>query len=425
MEYIVFSRIFGRRQNMNKTVVLVGTFDTKGKEYEYVKRLLEELGIHVLTVNIGIFPGSFEGDITADEVAGLGGSSLSRIVYDNDRGAATAVMSRGLSHLLPELYEKGFLDGVLSMGGSGGTAMATAGMRALPMGIPKIMISTMAGGNVSPYVGTSDIIMIPSIVDIAGLNTISRTVFRRGVMIMAGLLGCSGTLKPDTCPSRPAIAATMYGVTTPCVTYAKDYLEQKGYEVIVFHASGNGGRMMEQLIRQGAFCGVLDITTTEWCDELYGGIMAAGPHRSEAAADCNIPQVVSVGAMDLVTFGPPETVPACCQDRKLYPHNPMITVMRTTAEENRELGHVLAEKLNRSRGNTILILPLRGVSAMDAEGKAFFGPEEDQALFDTLRSQIDREKVGLAELDCHINDRGFGITAAELLIHLMNRSAGQ
>jgi len=405
---------------MKKTVVLVGTFDTKGKEYEYVKGLLEELGIGVLTINIGIYPTSFEGIITADEVAVIGGSSRSNLADDNDRGAATAVMSRGLSRLLPALCSKGLVDGVLSMGGSGGTAMATAGMRAMPMGIPKIMISTMAGGNVGPYVGTSDIIMIPSIVDIAGLNTISRTVFRRGVMIMAGLLGYSGVLKPDNSPARPTIAATMYGVTTPCVTCAKEYLEQKGYEVIVFHASGNGGRMMEKLIRQGAFCGVLDITTTEWCDQLYGGIMAAGTHRSEAAADCGVPQVVSVGAMDMVTFGPPETVPDCYQERKLIPHNPMVTVMRTTAEENRELGQVLAGKLNRSKGNTVLILPLRGVSAVDAEGKVFYGPEEDQALFDTLRDQIDREKVGLLELDCHINDKEFGIAAAQMLIRLMD-----
>ena len=407
---------------MRKNVVLVGTFDTKGIEYKYVMGLFEELGIHVLTVNIGIYPTPFEGDITADEIARIGGSSQKKLMEDNDRGAATATMSLGLSRLLPELCNKGYVDGIMSMGGSGGTAMATAGMRALPMGIPKIMISTMAGGNVAPYVGTSDIIMIPSIVDIAGLNTISRTVFRRGVMIMAGLLGCSSELKPDTSPVKPAIAATMYGVTTPCVTYAKDYLEQEGYEVIVFHASGNGGRMMEKLIRQGAFCGVLDITTTEWCDQLYGGIMAAGPHRSEAAAEGNVPQVVSVGALDMVTFGPPETVPEPYQSRKLYPHNPMITIMRTTAEENQEMGQVLAGKLNQSNGNTILILPLRGVSAVDAEGKVFYGPDEDRILFDTLREKIDQDKVRLVEIDCHINDREFGITAAKLLLQLINET---
>ena len=410
----------GRYQIMKKTVVLIGTFDTKGTEYKYVADLFKELGIRVLTINIGIFPSSFEGDITADQVARIAGSSQEELINGNDRGAATETMSLGLSRLLPELCSKGFVDGVLSMGGSGGTAMATAGMRAMPMGIPKIMISTMAGGNVQPYVGTSDIIMIPSIVDIAGLNTISRTVFRRGVLIMAGLLGCSRDLRPDKSPSRPSIAATMYGVTTPCVTYAKEYLEQQGYEVIVFHASGNGGRMMEKLIRQGAFSGVLDITTTEWCDQLYGGIMAAGPDRSEAAADCNVPQVVSVGAMDMVTFGPPETVPEYYRNRNLYPHNPMVTIMRTTAEENRELGQVLAGKLNRSKGDTILILPLKGVSAVDAPGKVFHGPEEDRILFDTLRREIHRDKVRLVELDCHINDREFGITAARLLLQLIN-----
>lgn len=404
---------------MNQTVVLAGTLDTKGQEYLYVKSLFEELGFTVILIDTGINPSSVQADISSAAVAGAVGKDIEALRTRKDRGEAVKAMSEGLVRIIPDLFAKTGAGGMMGLGGSGGTALITPAMRALPLGIPKIMISTMAGGNVSPYVGSSDLIMFPSIADISGLNRLSRVVFRSAVQAMAGMLGCTKALAPDAFPDKPRVAATMYGVTTDCVTAARKVMEENGYEVIVFHASGNGGKVMEQLIMEGAFCGVLDLTTTEWCDQLYGGIMAAGPARSEAAARRGIPQVVSVGAMDMVTFGPPETVPAKYQDRKLYPHNPMITVMRTNEEENRELGEILARKLNMGRGSSVLLLPLKGVSAVDAEGKVFYGPDEDKVLFDTLKKQVDPSGVPIIELDCHINDPAFGEAAAVLLMTML------
>ena len=404
---------------MNQTVILAGTLDTKGEEYLYVKSLFEELGFTVILVDAGINPSSVEADISAKAVAEAGGKDIEKLREDKDRGAAVKAMSQGLALIMPHLFARTGAGGIMGLGGSGGTALITPAMRTLPLGIPKIMISTVAGGNVSPYVGSSDLIMFPSIADIAGLNKLSRVVFRSAVQAMAGMLGCTKALSPDTFPDKPRVAATMYGVTTDCVTTARRIMEENGYEVIVFHASGNGGKVMEQLISEGAFCGVLDLTTTEWCDELFGGIMAAGPARGEAAARTGIPQVVSVGAMDMVTFGPPETVPAKYRERKLYPHNPMITVMRTNEEENRQLGENLARKLNMGRGSTVLLLPLKGVSAVDAEGKVFYGPDEDRVLFETLKKQVDTSGIPIIELDCHINDQAFGEAAAVLLMAML------
>ncbi len=409
---------------MSRAVILAGTFDTKGLEYNYIKSLFDELGIQTIMVNTGTGDAPFPVEVTSEEVAGAVGYDLGQLRKENDRGRTVAAMAQGLKALVPALYkalhQSGTAAGIMGLGGSGGTSILTPAMRELPFGVPKIMVSTMAGGNVAPYVGNSDLIMIPSIVDIAGLNKISRIVFRGAVLAMAGMLGCEKSLSPDSFPEKPRIAATMYGVTTPGVTFARDLLEKHGYEVIVFHASGNGGRTMEQLIEKGAFCGVLDLTTTEWCDELFGGIMAAGPDRSEAAAKKKIPQVVSVGAMDMVTFGPPETVPEKYRDRKLYPHNPMITVMRTDVRENTLLGMKLSEKLNLAQDHTVLLLPLKGVSAVDAEGNVFWGEEEDKVLFDTLRRNVDSSRIPVVELDLHINDREFGETAARLLMKLID-----
>ena len=405
---------------MKKMVVLAGTFDSKGEEYQYINNLLGELGISTLTVHAGTWSPSVPVDISNDQVAAAAGYNLKDLQDAGDRGKAVAAMTKGLEVLIPELYRQGLLAGIMALGGSGGTALVTPAMRTLPYGVPKIMISTMAGGNVSPYVGHSDLIMIPSICDISGLNKISRGVFRSSVRAMAGMLGFPSELSPDSWPEKPLIAATMYGVTTPCVTYARKILEDHGYEAAVFHASGNGGRTMEQFIDAGAFCGVLDITTTEWCDELFGGIMAAGPHRSEAAARQGIPQVISVGALDIVTFGPPESVPAICKDRKLHAHNPMITIMRTGKEENMRLGAVLAEKINMAKDKTILLLPLKGISSVDKEGQVFYGPEEDKVLFKTLKSKIDRSRIPVIEMGCHINDEIFARTAALLLMAMID-----
>ena len=404
---------------MKQLVLLVGTLDTKGEEYLYIKSLFDELKIPSSLIDVGIMPHDVSCDVTGAEVAGIAGYDIEELRRTGDRGQAVKAMMEGLMRIVPSLYETGKVAGIMGLGGSGGTALLTPAMRTLPNGVPKIMVSTIAEGDVTPFVGDSDLIMIPSIVDIAGLNQISRVVFRGAVQAMAGMIGCENTLAEDDCEKKPAIAATMYGVTTPCVTRARKLLEENGFEVVVFHASGNGGRTMERLIDVGAFCGVLDLTTTEWCDELFGGIMAAGSHRNEAASRVGIPQVVSVGAMDIVTFGPPHTVPDIYKDRNLHAHNPMITIMRTNKEENVRLGQRLASKLNLSRGGAVLLLPLKGVSAMDQEGEPFYGPEEDQALFDALKQNVDINRVPIIEMENHINDEVFGEAAAVILMEMI------
>lgn len=301
--------------------------------------------------------------------------------------------------------------------------MVTPAMRALPIGVPKLMVSTMASGNVEQYVGTSDIVMMPSIVDVAGLNSISKVIFKNAVLAVSGMVKMKEELKPDQEDHKPLVAATMFGVTTPCVEAAKECLEEHGYEVLVFHATGTGGKTMEALTNAGFFRGVLDLTTTEWCDELIGGVLAAGPKRCEAAARNGVPQVVSVGAMDMVNFGPFDTVPEKFAGRNLYKHNPTVTLMRTTAAENEEVGKKLAEKLNLASGKTALLLPLKGVSAIDAEGQPFYGPKEDAVLFQTLRDGVNRENVEIIEMNHNINDREFAVYAAEKLMELMERES--
>ena len=323
--------------------------------------------------------------------------------------------------LVPKLYQEGKFDGIISFGGSGGTSLATPAMRALPIGVPKVMVSTMASGNVSQYVGTSDIVMVPSIVDVAGLNKISRTVFKNAVLAIAGMVGLGDGLKEETADDKPMVAATMFGVTTPCVDQAKSYLESHGYEVLVFHATGTGGKTMEALIREGFFQGVLDLTTTEWCDEIVGGVLAAGEDRCEAAVKCKVPQVVSVGACDMVNFGPIDTVPEQFSSRNLYKHNPTVTLMRTTVAENQKIGAKLAEKWNKSETNMAVMLPEQGVSMIDAEGQPFEGKEERAALFGAIQNGIDNANVEILKLGCNINDKAFAEAAAQKLIDLMEK----
>ena len=401
-----------------KTIAIIGTFDTKGKEFAFLRDLIREQGLETLCIHTGAFEPSFEPDVTKDEVAAAVGASMKEIAEKKDRAFATDTMSRGAEKLIPELYAQGRFDGIISVGGSGGTSMATPAMRALPIGVPKVMVSTMASGNVSQYVGTSDIVMIPSVVDAEGLNAISMEIFSNAVNAIVGMVK---NKKPRQDSGRPLLAATMFGVTTPCIKKAEEYLQSKGYEVLVFHATGTGGKTMEALVKGGFIKGVLDITTTEWCDELFGGVLNAGSERLEAAGACGVPQVVSVGALDMVNFGPMDTVPAQYKDRNLYKHNPTVTLMRTTVEENRKLGEVIAEKLNKAKSATVLMLPLKGVSAIDGEGQPFYGPEEDKVLFDTLRSNVG-SNVELIEMDNNINDDEFALAAAKKLIELVEKN---
>lgn len=398
-----------------KTIAIIGTFDTKGAEFDFIRNLVREQGLNTLCIHTGAFEPLFTPDVSNAEVAAAVSVSIEEICEKKDRAFATDVMSRGAEKLVPELFRQGRFDGIISVGGSGGTSMATPAMRALPVGVPKVMVSTMASGNVAQYVGTSDIVMFPSVVDAEGLNAISMEIFSNAVNAVVGMVK---NKKPIEHANKPLIAATMFGVTTPCIKTAKSYLEEQGYEVLVFHATGTGGKTMEALVNGGFIKGVLDITTTEWCDELFGGVLSAGPHRLEAAGKCGVPQVVSVGALDMVNFGPIDTVPEKYRGRNLYKHNPTVTLMRTTVEENVKLGEVIAEKLNSAQSPTVLMLPLRGVSAIDGDGQPFDGPAEDKALFDTLRRNIGKN-VELIEVDANINDDEFSLAAAKKLVSLI------
>lgn len=401
-----------------KTIAIAGTFDTKGAEYSYVKELIESLGLDTFTIHTGVFDPTFKPDVSNSEVAEAAGTDIRTLASKKDRALATEVLSKGMEKLLPELYKQGKFDGIISFGGSGGTSLVTPAMRTLPIGVPKVMVSTVASGNTSQYVGTSDIIMMPSVVDVAGLNSISTKIFSNAVFAIAGMVKFENTKVMD---KKPLIAATMFGVTTPCVTAAREYLEARGYEVLVFHATGIGGQSMEALIDAGFIEGVLDLTTTEWADEIIGGVLNAGPHRLEAASRNHIPQVVSVGALDMCNFGPYDTVPRKFESRNLYKHNPTVTLMRTNIEENEAIGKKLVEKLNMAKGKTALFLPLKGISAIDVEGQPFYGVDEDKVLFDILRNSINKNVVEVVEMDCAINDVKFAEAAAQKLIDLMNK----
>lgn len=399
-----------------KTVAVLGTFDTKGKELKFIKECIEEHGLKTLCINTGVFEPVVEPDISSAEVAAAVGADINAIVEKRDRATATEVLAKGTEKLIPQLYAEGKFDGIISIGGSGGTSLATPAMRQLPLGVPKVMVSTMASGDVSPYVGTSDIVMIPSVVDAEGLNDISKVIFSNAANAVVGMVQNRKEIESD---GKPLLAATMFGVTTPCVKAAEDYLHEQGYDVLVFHATGTGGKCMETLINQGFIKGVLDLTTTEWCDEVVGGVLNAGPDRLTAAGKNGIPQVVSVGALDMVNFGPMDTVPAQFKDRNLYKHNPTVTLMRTTADELKSIGHEIATRLADATGKTTLMLPLKGVSMIDVEGQPFYDAEADKVLFDTLRTELANSNVEIVELDTDINDKEFAVAAAKKLISLL------
>ncbi|MBA3408765.1 MAG: Tm-1-like ATP-binding domain-containing protein [Solirubrobacterales bacterium] len=393
------------------TVLLLGTLDTKGEEYAYLRERLELAGADVLVADVGTGgpPHGCEPDIAREDVAGEAGLDLGALT---DRGDAVGAMADAAAGLARRLHGEGRIDGVLAAGGSGNTAIATHAMQALPVGVPKLMVSTVAAGDTRDYVGGSDVTLMASVTDVAGLNSISRQILANAAAAMAGMV-----LAPPIEPreSRPLVAATMFGVTTPCVTRAREELEAKGYEVLVFHATGTGGRAMEALIDGGFLAGVLDATTTELCDELVGGVLSAGPERLEAAGRAGLPQVVSLGALDMVNFGARATVPPKFEDRNLYVHNPSITLMRTTPEECAELGRQIARKLSAATGPVALFIPLGGVSMIDAEGQPFHDPAADAALFGALREGIDRDRVELVELEHNVNDEAFAVAMAEKL----------
>ena len=394
------------------TVVLLGTLDTKGEEYDFLRRRVRKEGVDALLVDTGVLGVPLaEPDISREEVAEAAGADAQELAKSGDRGAAVEAMARGAAEIVKELHAQGRLDAVLALGGSGGTAIATHAMRELPVGVPKLMVSTMASGDTRPYVGAVDVTLMYSVVDIAGLNPISERILGNAAAAAAGMAKVE---RRQAEPEKPLVGATMFGVTTPSVTEARKRLEELGYEVLVFHATGTGGQSMEALIRSGFITASLDVTTTELADELVGGVLSAGPERLEAAGELGIPQVVSLGALDMVNFGPFETVPPQFRDRVLYKHNPTVTLMRTTPEECSELGRVIAEKLNQAQGPLTLFVPLKGVSLIATEGQVFHDPAADQALFGALRDHLDPD-VDLQELDLDVNDPEFAWAMADRL----------
>jgi uncharacterized protein (UPF0261 family) len=400
-------------------ILLIATLDTKGEELGFVRRIITARGQPSLVLDAGIMrdPPTLA-DIRAAEVARAGGSTLEHLRTQGDRGAALDVMARGAAAIAKTLGDNGRIEGVLGIGGSCGTAIATAAMRELPVGLPKLMVSTMASGQVAPYVGVKDITMMYAVVDIAGLNRISRRILSNAAGAICGMVEQPAPESHD----RPLITATMFGVTTPCVERLRQRLTESGYEVLVFHATGSGGRAMEALIDAGFVSGVADVTTTEWADELVGGVLSAGPARLDAAVRAEVPQVVSLGALDMVNFGGMDTVPEKFRGRTLHVHNPNVTLMRTTPDECAELGRIIAGKLNRAEAPVTLLIPLRGVSALDKEGQKFHDPVADAALFSALRDNI-RPPVRLLELDLHINDPAFADALASELVSNMNAAA--
>jgi uncharacterized protein (UPF0261 family) len=403
------------------TVVLLGTLDTKGHEYAYVREQLAARGVGVLVIDAGLFePLGLAPDISRFEVARAAGADTGSLVKDGDRGRAVTAMGRGAAAVVRELHVRGRLDGVLALGGGGGSSIAARAMQALPVGVPKLLASTLASGDTRPYVGAVDITMMYTVVDISGINQISARILANAAGAIAGMVQ-SPAVDPEP-GGRPLLAASMFGVTTPCVTAARQWLEERGFEVLVFHQTGTGGQSMEEVVRAGFIRGVLDVTTTELADELVGGVMPAHPGRLAAAGAAGLPQVVSLGALDMVNFGPRATVPGRFSGRVFSVHNPEVTLMRTTAGECAQLGRRLAGKLNAATGPTAVFVPLRGVSGIDAEGQPWHDPGADEALFRALREGL-AGTVELHELDLHINDPAFATAMAARLDELVGGAA--
>ncbi len=407
------------------TVVLVGTLDTKRDEFAWLGARLTEAGCATVLLDVGTYSdGGGIADITAEEVATAGGADLADLRATGDRGAAMGAMARGAAVLVRRLHQAGRLDGLLAVGGSSGSAVAAGALQALPVGVPKLLVSTMASGDVSPYVGASDVTLMYSVVDVAGINSVSRLVLGNAVAAIAGMaLARAGAPAGTADGDRPGVGAPMFGVSTHAVDEARARRDELGDEVLVFHATGAGGRAMEALVDAGLVAGVLDLTTTELADELLGGVLSAGPHRLEAAARTGTPTLVSVGALDMVNFGPRDSVPERYADRDLLVHNPTVTVMRTTGQEMAALGTLLAGKLATAAGPTEVWLPLGGVSAVDVPGGPFEDRAADEALFAAVHRGLAGTTVPVRTSPLAINDPGFGAAAAQALHELITRPA--
>lgn len=400
------------------TIAVLGTLDTKGHEHAFVAERIRRHGHEPLLIDVGTFARpQVAPHVTRHEVAACADIDLDELVSRADRGECVSAMAQAAPLLLARLQGEGRIDGVISLGGGGGTAIATAAMRTLPIGFPKLMVSTLASGNTAHYVGCKDIVMMPSIVDVAGLNRVSKLIFARAAGAICGMVDAE--MEADD--SRPIIVASMFGNTTDCVNAAIPILERAGYEVLVFHATGAGGRAMESLIESGMVAGVLDITTTEWADELVGGVLSAGQTRLDAAAQAGVPSIVVPGCLDMVNFGPRETLPTFLEHRRLYVHNPQVTLMRTNADECRQLGEVIASKVNRCVAPVTVLIPRLGVSAISVENGHFHDPDADAALFNAIARGL-RDDIELRTLEMAINDPEFARQCAEALLENIERT---
>lgn len=393
-----------------KTIAILGTLDTKGEEHAYVAELIRARGHEALLIDVGTQGApTVAPDIPRTKL--IGDQTFT------DRGEAVTAISKAAAVFCAKQVAEGKLDGIISLGGGGGTAIGTAAMRALPVGLPKLMVSTLAASESAPaYMGVKDVTMMPSIVDVAGLNRISRPIFANAAGAICGMVETAAEVAKD----KPVIAASMFGNTTDCVNQAKDLLEIAGYEVLVFHATGTGGRTMESLIETGLVAGVLDLTITEWADEHVGGVLGAGPTRLEAAAHAGVPAVIAPGCLDMVNFGEPDTVPAKFAGRTFYHHNPQVTLMRTSVDDCLALGKMIAEKINLSTGPVKVLLPWNGISVISQPDGPFHDGAADEALFDTLKVHL-RADIAVEEFDYAINAPQFAEAAARSLLVMLGK----
>jgi len=402
---------------ITKHILMLGCFDTKGEDFSYLKKCLFELGEQVISINTGIMKSTadFSIDYRAEQVALAAGTTLEAIKTEGDRGKAVELMGTGAGTIIAELILQGKVKGAIGMGGGGGTYIALSAMQEIPLGIPKLCLSTLATKDLSRQVGHKDITLMPSIVDVAGLNSISKLLIKQAAGAIFGMVSIN-TIEQEK--SKGSIAISMFGNTTKCVDMCTDLLKKEGYDVLAFHATGVGGATMESLIREGCFNAVLDVTTTELADDLCGGICSAGPDRLTAAVEMKIPQIVVPGCLDMVNFAQLDTVPDQFKERDLYSWAPDVTLMRTNIEENQILGKKLAKKLNKATAITKIFLPTKGISQVDMEGGIFYQPEIDLALFDAIKENTD-PKISISELDAHINDSDFAKALVTALLKMI------
>ena len=403
---------------MSKTVVLVGSLDTKGREYAFIKELIEKQNVETLVVDFGVQgKPAIKPDIGRSKVAKAGGGDISYLAAGDHKDEAMKTMATGLAVIVRRLYDKGKLDGIIGMGGTGGTSIITAAMRTLPVGVPKVMVSTVGGGDVSVYAGTKDITFIPSIVDVAGINRISRAIYANAAGAIAGMVKVK---RPKAVEEKQLVVASMFGNTTKSVDHAREILEKNGYEVLVFHATGTGGKTMESLITDGYITASMDITTTELADEVCGGVFSAGPERCLGASRAGIPAVLVPGCVDMANFWGIETVPEKYRGRNLYEWNPNVTLLRTNVEENILMGKLLAAAANAASAPVAVIIPLKGVSMLDSEGGTFWDPLADRACFNAIKENL-KPGIPYVEMNHNINDPEFSEKVAAVLLQMLKK----